>query len=167
MRNQFLFAVLLCSLSTDLFGQSAHDQAVVIYKAGLKQFLADKDTAKAKQVLGAALAVDPDYAQAHYTLGILAESNKDWVSAKTEFSVYLQLAPQAPNCAMVKAELDRLEQLIQAAPKEAYAAALQKANDVYQKKDYAGSLNLAFEAVWLEGSRWEGDSLEASACSSL
>jgi Tfp pilus assembly protein PilF len=92
-RSLFSFFVFMV-LATSSIGQSSiHDQATALCTTGVKQFLADNVVAKAKEIFGAALAIDPSCAQAHYNLGMLAEAEKDWSAANSHFSRYLELAP--------------------------------------------------------------------------
>ena len=72
---------------------------------------------KAKGKAGEAVAairrateVEPDYAEAHYQLGALLESNKDYAEACKSFERYLQLAPISSKKASVEERIRNCKQ---------------------------------------------------------
>lgn len=74
---------------------------------------------KAKGKAGEAVAairrateVEPDYAEAHYQLGSLLESNKDYSEACKSFERYLQLAPISSKKASVEERIRNCKQNI-------------------------------------------------------
>ena len=57
-----------------------------------------------------ATEVEPDYAEAHYELGALLESNKDYAEACKCFERYLQLAPISSKKASVEDRIRNCKQ---------------------------------------------------------
>ncbi|MBI4426818.1 MAG: hypothetical protein HY567_04535 [Candidatus Kerfeldbacteria bacterium] len=72
--------------------QANPQSAALWYELGLR-YVERKDTAKAKEAFGSAVAVDSSLAQAHWQLGLLAEQEKDTATARREFALVQQLDP--------------------------------------------------------------------------
>ena len=57
----------------------------------------------------AAIAANPNHAEAHYQLGMALVNEGNMAGAATEFETYLKLAPSGPNAATAKALVDQLK----------------------------------------------------------
>ncbi len=77
--------------------------------------LALKKKGRAQEAVAAirrATEVEPEYAEAHYELGALLESNKDYAEALKSFERYLQLAPLSNKKASVEDRIRNCKQNI-------------------------------------------------------
>ncbi|MBX9688950.1 MAG: tetratricopeptide repeat protein [Candidatus Obscuribacterales bacterium] len=98
-----------------LFFQSEVDHHPECGPARMGLGLAFKKKGKPGEAIAAirrATEVDPDYAQAHYELGALLESNKDYAEALKSFERYLQLDPLSSKKASVEDRIRNCKQNI-------------------------------------------------------
>jgi tetratricopeptide (TPR) repeat protein len=77
------------------------NQGVILWNAG--------KIADAKKQFEAAIAANPDHAEAHYQLGMTLVNEGNLPAATTEFETYLKLAPSGPNAAQAKALVAQLK----------------------------------------------------------
>ena len=70
------------------------NQGVILWNAG--------KIADAKKQFEAAVAANPNHAEAHYQLGMALVNEGNLAGAATEFETYLKLAPDGPNAATAK-----------------------------------------------------------------
>jgi tetratricopeptide (TPR) repeat protein len=68
-------------------------------------------SAEAKASFERAIQTDPNYAEAHYQLGMILIGQGDMKGALTELQTYLKLAPSGPNAGMAKGAVAELEKL--------------------------------------------------------
>jgi tetratricopeptide (TPR) repeat protein len=78
---------------------SLFNQGVINWNSG--------NIAEAKKSFQAAIAANPNHAEAHYQLGMALVNEGNMAGAATEFDTYLKLAPSGPNAATAKALLDQ------------------------------------------------------------
>jgi tetratricopeptide (TPR) repeat protein len=64
---------------------------------------------EAKKSFAAAVAANPNHAEAHFQLGMALVNEGDMAGAATEFNTYLKLAPTGPNAATAKALADQIK----------------------------------------------------------
>jgi Flp pilus assembly protein TadD len=64
---------------------------------------------EAKKQFEAAVAANPNHAEAHYQLGMALVNEGNLAGAATEFETYLKLAPAGPNAATAKGILGSLK----------------------------------------------------------
>ena len=57
----------------------------------------------------AAVAANPNHAEAHFQLGMALVNEGDMAGAGVEFNTYLKLAPTGPNAATAKALADQIK----------------------------------------------------------
>jgi Flp pilus assembly protein TadD len=77
------------------------NQGVILWNGG--------KVAEAKQQFEAAVAANPNHAEAHYQLGMALVNEGNLAAAGTEFETYLKLAPMGPNAATAKGILTTLK----------------------------------------------------------
>ena len=87
------------------FPQAWYTDAVANYN--LKRYDAAEKSARA------AVKLDPRHAnpRSDYLLGLVLAEKKEYASAIEELTLYLKLAPNAPDLAQVKEQLGQLEKL--------------------------------------------------------
>jgi tetratricopeptide (TPR) repeat protein len=81
--------------------------AADVYNDGVREYNAG-NTDAAKQLFDKALEVDPEFAKAHYMLG-LCLSGSDAAKAKEHFETFLRLAPDDPDAATAREMLKYLK----------------------------------------------------------
>ncbi len=97
-------AIELSSASSTLVGGDADalfNQGVVLWNGG--------KIPEAKKSFAAAVAANPNHAEAHFQLGMALVNEGDMAGAATEFNTYLKLAPTGPNAATAKALADQIK----------------------------------------------------------
>jgi tetratricopeptide (TPR) repeat protein len=77
------------------------NQGVILWNAG--------KIADAKKQFEAAIAANPDHAEAHYQLGMTLVNENNLTAAANEFETYLKLAPNGPNAPQAKALVAQLK----------------------------------------------------------
>jgi len=75
--------------------EAMFNQGVILWNGG--------KIADAKKQFQAVIAAKPDFAEAHYQLGMALVNEGDLKGAGAEFETYLKLAPNGPNAAQAKA----------------------------------------------------------------
>lgn len=80
---------------------AAFNQGVILWNAG--------KVADAKKQFEAAIAANPNHAEAHYQLGMALVNEGNLQGAANEFDTYLKLAPDGPNAAQAKALVAQLK----------------------------------------------------------
>jgi len=79
---------------------SLYNQGVILWNSG--------KIADAKKAFEAALAANPNHAEAHYQLAMALVNEGNLAGAAAEFNNYLKLAPDGPNAAQAKALVAQL-----------------------------------------------------------
>ena len=77
------------------------NQGVILWNGG--------KIAEAKKAFEAAIAANPNHAEAHYQLGMSLVNEGNLQGAATEFDTYLRLAPTGPNAATAKSLVAQLK----------------------------------------------------------
>lgn len=91
--------------------ESDHHPESAAARTGIGMALKAKGKAgEAVAAIRRATEVEPDYAEAHYQLGSLLESNKDYTEACKCFERYLQLAPISSKKASVEERIRNCKQ---------------------------------------------------------
>jgi tetratricopeptide (TPR) repeat protein len=78
-----------------------YNQGVILWNGG--------KVAEAKKQFEAAIAANPNHAEAHYQLGMALVNEGNLNGAATEFDTYLKLAPSGPNAATAKSLVAQLK----------------------------------------------------------
>ena len=97
-------AIELSSANSTLVGGDADalfNQGVVLWNGG--------KIPEAKKSFAAAVAANPNHAEAHFQLGMALVNEGDMAGAGVEFNTYLKLAPTGPNAATAKALADQIK----------------------------------------------------------
>jgi tetratricopeptide (TPR) repeat protein len=97
-------AIELSSANSPLVGGDADalfNQGVVLWNGG--------KIPEAKKSFAAAVAANPNHAEAHFQLGMALVNEGDMAGAGAEFVTYLKLAPSGPNAATAKALADQIK----------------------------------------------------------
>ena len=71
-----------------------------------------KDFPKAQEQFAAAVAANPNHAEAHYMLGLANLNLGKLPEAAKEFETYLKLAPNGPNAKAAQTNFDMLKPYI-------------------------------------------------------
>jgi tetratricopeptide (TPR) repeat protein len=140
--------------------QAPAAQAQRVYFQTEAAFILSHDGAKARLGFLRVVQIDPRNAPAWFNLGVLAESDKDWLKAESDIRRYLVLAPEGPDVARATEQLALLPQYAsgkmtpEAAKSADYDTAIQRARVFMAAGRFRESIAEAGHAESLDPSRW-------------
>lgn len=136
-------------------------QAQKLYFQTEAAFVLNHDGAKAREGFLHVVQIDPHNAPAWFNLGVLAESDKNWLGAEGYFRYYLELAPNGPDAGRAKEQLTLLLQYAAGTitpvtvKRAAYDAAIQRARVFMAAGRFREAVAEAGNAQAMDPSRWE------------
>lgn len=111
MLNRSIHTVLIISSLLIVFGVRAQSQvsnrrenATTHFEAG-EHFMEDNDWEAALKSLNICLQIDPAFADAYYSRGLVREHFELWAEALTDFSIHLTLKPDHSEALFKRAQL--------------------------------------------------------------
>jgi Tfp pilus assembly protein PilF len=140
---------------------SPRDRAQQLYVQTLASYLRSRDQAAAERGFLKATEIDSSYAPAWFNLAVFAEAGKNWPKAEDYFHHYLQVAPNGPDAARAKDQLQILAKYEQGAINQAtektaeYDAMIQRARGFLAVKLFREAIAEAGRAQAADASRWE------------
>jgi len=126
--------------------------------------LKDHDPAGARAGYRQAVEVDESYGPAWFNLGVLAEADRDWREAGSDFNRYLAVAPQGRYTERAHRELAVVRQRLEHPSLPAtqrYDDAIHRAKALLAARLYRESLAEAGLAESIDKSRWEAYAIAA------
>ena len=107
-----IFAILLMSISTLVFGQAVSDEAKRHFDRGttaVEMAKSPVDYAPAIREFEQAVTLAPNWPNAYYSLGKAQEKAEKYSDAITSLKQYLRLAPNASDAETIKTLVNKLE----------------------------------------------------------
>ena len=124
-------------------------------------FVDHHDRGQAKSGYLQVTQIDPGYAPAWFNLGVLAEADKEWVKAKSDFAEYLRLMPHGPEADRARDQSGLLDKYIQgktdpvAVQATEHDATIQRARSLLAANLFREAIAEAGRAQSEDSSRWE------------
>jgi tetratricopeptide (TPR) repeat protein len=132
-----------------------------LYTETLAALLLDHDQEKAQKGFLRVVQIDPHFAAAWFNLGVISESEKNWVQAESYFRKYLVYAPNGPDAQRAKDQLTLLPKYAsgeitpEAAKSAQYDALIQRARVFLAAGHFREAIAEAGRAQAMDSSRWE------------
>jgi len=149
------------TVSADSAVITPHERARRLYIQTTAAFVEHHDREQAERGYLQVTQFDPGYAPAWFNLGVLAEGDKDWAKAKSEFAEYLRLSPHGPDADRARDQSQLLDKYIQgtidpvAVKAAAYDAIIQRARALLAANLFREAIAEAGLAQSNDSSRWE------------
>jgi tetratricopeptide (TPR) repeat protein len=159
------FVAAQTSTHTAASGNAATGSTVTsaqkVYLQTEAAFILNHDEGKAREGFLRVVRIDPRYAPAWFNLGVLAESDKNWVKAESYFRRYLELAPKGPDAKRAREQMELLPKYAagtitpEAARSAEYDAAIHRARVFLSAGHFREAIAEAGNAQAMDASRWE------------